>query len=98
MYILISADGTLSLEDVDNLDSFSIVGNSDVDRSSEFSAMASQAGEGHYWIDVDSVIKLSVRREDRQWVDKFWGMLRKAEPWGYADLVNKRVKAHVETG
>ena len=98
MYILISADGTLSLEDIDNLNSFSIVGNSEVTRSSAFSAMSIQAGEGHYWIDIDSVIKLSSRREEQQWVDEFWNMLRKAEPYGYADLVNKRVKAHVESG
>jgi len=97
MYILISADGTISLEDIDSLNSFSIVGNSDVTRSSAFSAMASQAGEGHYWIDVDSVIELSTRCDDQQWVDDFWDMLRKAEPYGYVDLVNKRVKAHVET-
>jgi len=97
MYLLISADSKLSLEDIDNMNSFSIVGNSDVTRSSAFSAMASRAGEGHYWIDVDSVIKLSSRREDQQWVDEFWDMLRKAEPYGYADLANKRVKAHVET-
>jgi len=97
MYLLISADSKLSLEDIDNMNSFSIVGNSDVTRSSAFSAMASRAGEGHYWIDVDSVIKLSSRREDQQWVDEFWDMLRKSEPYGYADLVNKRVKAHVET-
>ena len=98
MYLLISADSTLSLEDVDNMNGFSIVENSDLTRSSAFSAIASQAGEGHYWIDIDSVIKLSSRREEQQWVDEFWNMLRKAEPYGYADLVNKRVKAHVESG
>ena len=96
MYILILADGTLSLEDIDNMNGFSIVENSDLTRSSTFSAIASQSGEGHYWIDIDSVIKLSSRREEQQWIDEFWNMLRKAEPYGYTDLVNKRVKAHVE--
>jgi hypothetical protein len=96
MYILISTDGTLSLEDVDNLTSFSIVENSDVTRSSTFSAMATRAEEGHYWIDADSVIKLSPRHGDQHWVDEFWDMLKKAEPYGYADLVNNRVKAHVK--
>jgi len=97
MYLLISADSTLSLEDTDNMNGFSIVENSDLTRSSAFSAMSIQAGEGHYWINVDSVIQLSSRRDDQQWVDDFWDMLKKAEPYGYADLVNKRVKAHVET-
>jgi len=97
MYILISADGTLSLEDVDNLTSFSIVEKSDVTRSSKFAAMATRAEEGHYWIDADAVIKLSSQCDDQQWVDEFWDMLRKAEPYGYTDLVNKRIKAHVET-
>jgi len=98
MYILVSADGTLSLEDVDNLNSFSIAEKSDVASSPTFSAIAVQAEEGHYWIDVDSVIKLSSRGGDQEWVDGFWDMLRKVEPYGYSDLVNKRVKAHIEQG
>ncbi len=36
MYILVSADGTLSLEDVDNLNSFSVAEKSDVANSSTF--------------------------------------------------------------
>ena len=97
MYILIAADGSLSLEDTDNMKAFSIVENSAGAQSSEFSAIAEPAEENHYWIDADSVIDLSSRDGDQQWVDEFWDMLKKSEPYGYSDLVKKRIKAHVET-
>ena len=97
MYILIAVDGSLSLQDIDNLKSFSIVDNNQIAISPAFSAMAQAAEENHYWIDADSVIELSSKGEDQQWVEDFWDMLKKVEPYGYSDLVNKRIKAHVET-
>ena len=97
MYILISADGSLSLEEEDNMRAFSIIENSHSSHSSELSAMAEPTGENHYWIDAEAVIELSGRAGDQQWVDEFWDMLKKVEPYGYSDLVKKRIKAHVET-
>ena len=97
MYILIAVDGSLSLEDIDNMKSFSIVDNNQNSTSSAFSAMAQAAEENHYWIDADSVIELSSKGGDQQWLEGFWDMLKKVEPYGYSDLVNKRIKAHVET-
>ncbi len=97
MYILIAAEGSLSLEDTDNVRAFSIVENSPGAQSSEFLAIAEPAEENHYWIDVDSVIDLSARNGDQQWIGEFWDMLKKSEPYGYSDLVKKRIKAHVET-
>ena len=97
MYILISADGSLSLEEADNMGAFSIIEYSPVSQSIEFSAMAEAAEENHYWFDAEAVIQLSARAGDQQWVDEFWDMLKKVEPYGYSDLVKKRIKAHVET-
>lgn len=52
--------------------------------------------EGHYWLDADGVLELSGRGDDQQWVKQFWDMLAKVEAYGYSDMTNKRVKAHVE--
>jgi hypothetical protein len=98
VYILIPENGALSLEDADNMKNFSIVGNIDPAKSTAFLAMAKPAEDDHYWIDADSVIELSPRSGDQQWIDGFWDMLRKVEPYGFSDLVTNRVKAHVEHG
>ena len=80
MYILIAVDGSLSLEDIDNMKSFSIVDNNQNSTSSAFSAMAQAAEENHYWIDADSVIELSSKGGDQQWVKDYRNMLEKVEP------------------
>lgn len=96
MYILIAADGSLSLEEADDMKRFSIIENSAAATSSSFLAIAESAEKDHYWIDAESVIELSPRCKDQQWVDGFWDMLRKVEAYGYSDLATKRIKAHIE--
>jgi hypothetical protein len=102
MFISISPDGDLNLEDVDNMKVFSIVeaaGASDLGKAaSALADIAEAAEDDHYWIDAEAVIQLSVRSEDPQWVENFWAMLKMVEAYGYSDLQAKRVKAHVETG
>ena len=102
MFIRISADGDLSLEDVDNMKAFSIVeaaGASDLGKAESALADIGEAAEDdHYWIDAEAVIQLSARSEDPQWVESFWVMLKIVEAYGYSDLQARRVKAHVETG
>ena len=100
MHVLIAADGALSLEDVDNLKGFSIV---EADGGSEqgkaamaLAEMGEPAEDNHYWLSAEAVIALSPRKDDKAWVDAFWAMLQKAEGYGFSDVANKRVKAHVE--
>jgi hypothetical protein len=97
MYILIAEDGSLSLEEADDMKGFSIIENGEAVKSSLFSSIAESAEDNHYWIDADSVIDLSPRGKDQQWIDDFWKMLKIVEAYGYSDLVNKRVKAHIES-
>lgn len=52
--------------------------------------------EEHYWLDADVVLDVSGRGDDQQWVEQFWEMLTKVEAYGYSDMTNKRVKAHVD--
>lgn len=98
MYILIAADGQLSLENSDNMRAFSIVEAESGAAAAGLAAIATPAEEQHYWLDAEAVIALSGRADDSQWVGGFWEMLAKVEAYGYSDMKNKRVKAHVERG
>lgn len=96
MYLLIAANGQLSLEDSDNMRAFSIVEEESGLAATQLSAIATPAEEQHYWLDADAVVELSGREDDQQWVKEFWDMLAKVEAYGYSDMEKKRVKAHVD--
>ncbi|MFT5111644.1 MAG: hypothetical protein ACI8P9_000964 [Parasphingorhabdus sp.] len=96
MHIEIHSDGKLSLKDIENFKGFSIIDGTNGTALLELSAIAEPAEERHYWIDADSVIQLSAKSTDPLWVESFWSMLRAVEPYGYADMTLKRVKAHIE--
>lgn len=51
--------------------------------------------EQEFWLDANAVIELSGRMDDQVWVGDFWDMLASVEAYGYSDMQNKRVKAHV---
>lgn len=99
MYVQISAEGILSLQDADNFKGFSIkeADSNQGSAANALTAIGEPAESNHYWLDAESVVALSPRKDDQSWVDAFWDMLRKAEPYGFSDLESKRVKAHVET-
>ena len=96
MYILIAANGQLSLEESDNMRAFSIVEAEGGTAVTRLAAIATPAEAQHYWLDADAVIELSGRKDDQQWVAGFWDMLARVEAYGYSDMENKRVKAHVD--
>ena len=96
MHVSIAADGTLSLEDVDNLKGFSIVETTAGSAANTLSEIGEPAEENHYWLSAEAVIALSPRKDDQEWVDGFWAMLRKVEAYGFSDMEKGRVKAHVE--
>ena len=101
MFISIAENGALKLEDVDAMKSFSIVEKegsaTDGKAINALKAIAKPAEDNHYWIEIDAVIGLSPRRDDQEWVDAFWQMLKAVEPYGYVDMENRLVKAHVES-
>lgn len=96
MYILIAANGQLSLKDSDNMRAFSILEEESGSAATRLSAIATPTEEQHYWLDADAVVELSGRNDDQQWVKGFWDMLAKAEAYGYSDMEQRRVKAHVD--
>ena len=90
MYIFIAANGELSLQDSDNMGKAGSA-------AGWLARMATPAEEdGHYWLDADVVLDVSGRGDDQQWVEQFWEMLTKVEAYGYSDMTNKRVKAHLD--
>ncbi len=96
MYIFISASGELTLRDSDNMHAFSIVEEASGSAAKWLAAIATPAAEQHYWLDANAVIELSARTQDETWVKGFWDMLASVEAYGYSDMENKRVKAHVD--
>lgn len=96
MYIFIAADGQLSLRDSDNMSAFSIVEEKGGSAGKWLAAIGLPAAEQHYWLDANAVVELSGRMLEETWVSAFWDMLASVEAYGYSDMENKRVKAHVE--
>jgi len=96
VYLLIAANGKLSLKDSDNMRAFSIVEEENGLAAAQLSAIATPAEEQHYWLDADALVELSGRADDQQWVDGFWAMLAGVAAYGYSDMENRRVKAHVD--
>jgi hypothetical protein len=96
MYIFIAADGRLSLRDSDDMRAFSIVEEQNGSADKWLVEIAEPAGEQHFWLDAKAVVKLSGRMQDEAWVGRFRDMLASVAAYGYSDLENNRVKAHVE--
>ncbi len=101
MFLSIAESGVLTLEDIDTMTSFFIVETINPGIQGEaitaLKAIAEPAEDDHYWIDIDSVIALSPRKNDQEWVVAFWQMIKAVEPYGYVDMENRLIKAHVET-
>ncbi len=96
MIIRIREDRTLTLEDEDNFKGFCIRAmDSNIDLGA-LDAITKRVEEGNYWLDALAVIALSSKSTEKTWLDQFWAMLAGAEPYGYADLKARLVRAHVE--
>ena len=99
MYLNVTDAGVLSLEEVDDFKRFHIAAPpaqvSGTGASDAFLELSEDAGEGHYWLDADAIAALSGRVDDPDWMQNFWAMLEKSEPYGFADVQGRRIKAYV---
>ena len=93
MYLQIEDDGGLVLEEIDDFGRFHIAAGAE--GSPAFQSIAEAAEEDHYWLDADAVVALSPKAGDAAWTGAFWKMLEKVEPYGFADVKARRLKAHV---
>lgn len=96
MYILIAGDGSISLQDSENMGAFSVHEEVEGAAVTALAKFAVAAENQHLWIDADAVVELAGRQQDSQWVERFWEMLAKVEAYGFSDMHGRRVKAHVE--
>ena len=100
MYLKVGLKGAISLENHDNFTLFSILAENNngvvLTTSEDFLSISEDAGNDHYWLDAEAVAQLSPKNEDRAWLESYWLMLAKAEPFGYFDPVNRKLKAHLD--
>jgi hypothetical protein len=98
MILSIEENGQLTLKDHSNFKQFSIVDPyGQVEGSADFSELSRQCDEDHYWLHAESIIELSDGKSDSAWLENFWNMLRAVEAYGYSDVENKMIKAHLTT-
>ena len=96
MLIRVREDQSLALEEEENFKGFCIrVNNLDTDIS-VLDAITNRIEDSNYWLDAQGVIALSSKSTDKEWLDQFWGMLKGAEPFGFADLEAQLIRAHIE--
>ena len=96
MLIRVREDQSLVLEEENNFKGFCIrVNNLDTDIS-VLDAITNRIEDSNYWLDAQGVIALSSKSTDKEWLDQFWGMLKGAEPYGFADLEAQLIRAHIE--
>ena len=96
MYLKIHSNGDLSLEETDNFKAFSIRDETEGLKSERFHLMAQPAEENHFWLDAKTLIDLGEKADDDDWKIGFKNMMKAVEQYGYSDLHNNRIKAHLE--
>ncbi len=96
MIIRVREDHVLALEDEDNFKGFCIRAQDSNTDLGALDGITKRVEEGNYWLDALAVIALSSKSTEQIWLDQFWAMLAGAEPYGYADLKAKLVRAHIE--
>ena len=97
MLIRVREDQSLALEEEDNFKGFCIrVKDLDTNISALDVITNRIEDSNNYWLDTQGVIALSSKSTDKEWVNQFWGMLKGAEPYGFADLEAQLIRAHIE--
>tara|TARA_B100001057_G_scaffold182622_1_gene183342 strand:+ start:229 stop:531 length:303 start_codon:yes stop_codon:yes gene_type:complete len=98
MYLNINPDGSLTLQEVDDFGRFEIRSAIDLESghvSEDFAKISEAIDGGRYWVDAEAIAELSLRGDELEWFTAYWAMLKKAEPYGFADVAKKRIKSHV---
>ena len=96
MLIRVRQDQSLALEEEENFKGFCIRVK-DLDANiSALNVITNRIEDGNYWLDAQGVIDLSSKSENKEWLGQFWGMLKGAEPYGFADFKAQLIRAHIE--
>ena len=96
MLIRVRKDQSLTLEEEDDFKGFCIRVK-DLDTNiSALDVITNRIEDSNYWLDAQGVIALSSKSTEKEWLNQFWDMLKRAEPYGFADLEAQLIRAHIE--
>ena len=100
MFIKVSADGSVTLEERDNFRAFKLVvtGNAaklDAARKT-LAGVAELPDEKNAWIFEAALRRFVDVAQDQAWQQNLSAMIEKAKPHGWIDEMRKAIKAHVE--
>jgi hypothetical protein len=100
MFVKVSANNTVTLEDRDNFRAFKLVvtGNPaklDMVRSA-LAGTAELPDDKTAWIFEAALRRLENVAQDQAWQHNLSGMIEKARPHGWIDEERKAIKAHIE--
>jgi hypothetical protein len=100
MFVRLTADGRVSLEDAGNFRAFKLVIEGDAARLDAASVSLAGAAElidaTHAWIFEAALRGRPEVAQDQAWQQSLGAMIEKARPHGWIDDQRKAIKAHIE--
>lgn len=98
MFVKLSADGRVSLEDSGNFRAFKLVidGHSPDAARTALAGTAEFADDTHAWIFETALRQRPEVVQDAVWQQSLGAMIEKAKPHGWIDEQKQAIKAHVE--
>ena len=100
MFVKVSADHSVTLEDCDNFRAFKLVvtGNPSKldDIRKALAELAELPDEKTAWILEAALRNLKEVAQNQAWQQNFSAMIEKAKPHGWIDEQRKTIKAHIE--
>jgi hypothetical protein len=100
MFVKLSVDGNVTLEDRDNFRAFKLVVEGPVariyDARSALDGIAELVDETTAWVSAAALRGRPEVAQDTAWQQSFAAMIEKARPHGWIDEARQAIKAHVE--
>ena len=100
MFVKVSADGSVSLEDRDNFRAFKLVvegGPEKLDAARRaLTGTAELPDQATAWIFEQALRQRAEVAQDAAWQGNLGAMIEKARPHGWIDEQKKAIKAHIE--
>jgi hypothetical protein len=100
MFVKVSADGQVTLEDIGNFRAFKLVvdgGPATLDTARRaLAGTAELPDQSTAWISEAALRRWPAVAQDEAWQQNLSAMIEKARPHGWIDDARKAIKAHIE--
>ena len=100
MFVKVSADGRVSLEDTGNFRAFKVVVDGSADRIDDarraLMGLADVSDKDTAWVFEAALRKRPEVAQDETWQKSCGVMIEKARPHGWIDESRKAIRAHIE--